>query len=100
MLHVKLKITGWLRQSLNVGPTGSEEMWISVPEGESVLGMARRLASERGGFWNAIFDEKTQAFGPSVLVVLNGSIVNPYDRTEGRLRDGDELLLLPTFDGG
>ena len=47
-----------------------------------------------------IFDEDTQAISPNVLVVLNGCIVNPYDRAEALLKDGDEVMLLPMFDGG
>jgi molybdopterin converting factor small subunit len=100
MPKVKLKVTRWLCRSVNVEPTDSGEMWVSIPDGESILGMVRRLAGEKGALWRAIFDEKTQEIGPNVLVVLNGCIVNASDRSEGLLKDGDELMFLPTFDGG
>ena len=96
MVTVKLKVTRWMCQNLNIALPGSGEMCVSVSEGESILGMLRRLAVEKGGFWKTIFEE----IGASIIVVLNGSLVNPHDRVEVVLRDGDELLFLPMFDGG
>jgi molybdopterin converting factor small subunit len=83
-------------QNLNIAPPGSGEMCLSVPDGESILGMVRRLAEENGGVWKTILDE----IGASIVVILNGSLVNPHDQPEGLLKEGDEVLFLPTFDGG
>lgn len=83
-------------QSLSIPLPGPGEIHVSVPDGESLLGMIRRLAAESGGFWTTILGE----IGASILVVLNGSLVNPYERPEALLKEGDELLLLPMFDGG
>jgi molybdopterin converting factor small subunit len=58
--------------------------------------MVRRLAVEKGGYWKTVLEQ----IGASIIVVLNGSLVNPYDRPEAVLRDGDELVFLPMFDGG
>ncbi len=93
---VRLKLTRWMCQNLNIALPGSGDMCVSVPEGESILGMVRRLAVEKGGFWKTIFEE----IGASIIVTLNGSLVNPYDRHEAPLKEGDELLFLPMFDGG
>jgi len=96
MPMVKLKVTRWMCQNLNITLPGSGEMCVSVSDGESILGMVRRLAAENGGFWKTILEE----IGASIIVVLNGSLVNPYDRPEALLKEGDELLFLPMFDGG
>ncbi len=100
MPTVRLKVTRWLSQSLKGAPAGSTEISIPFPDGETILGMVRHLAAEQGGFWKTIFEEETQAIGEHVLVVLNGGIVNPYDRSEALLKDGDEVMFLPMFDGG
>lgn len=96
MPMVKLKLTRWMCQNLNIAPPGAGDICVSVPEGESILGVVRCLATEQGGFWNTILEE----IGASVIVVLNGSLVNPYDRPEALLKEGDEMLFLPMFDGG
>lgn len=93
---VKLKLTRWVCQNLNMAPPGCGEMCVSVPDGESVLGMVRRFAAESGGFWTTILRE----IGASIVVVVNGSLVNPYERPEAPLQHGDEVLFLPMFDGG
>lgn len=100
MPRVKLKVNRWLCQALNLEPIHSEEVSIVALEGESLPGMVCRLAGEDGLFWKTIFDEKTQGVASNVLVILNGRVVNPYDRAETVLKEGDELTFLPMFDGG
>lgn len=101
MPTVKLKATGWLRETLKIGSSDSKEMIaISVPEGETLPGLVCHFAAEHGAFWRAISEEEEQGFGRDVLVILNGRIVNPYDRCEGTLKEGDEVLFLPMFAGG
>jgi len=100
MPKVKLRVNRWLCRSLNIEPTDSSEIFISVPEGESLSEMVSRLAAEDSIFWRALLDEKSQGIGANILVILNGRIVNPYDRSETLLKEGDELTFLPAFDGG
>jgi molybdopterin converting factor small subunit len=83
-------------QNLNITPPDPGDIPVSVHDGESVLGLVERLAVEQGGCWKTILRE----IGASILVVRNGSLVNPHDRPEALLRDGDELLFLPMFEGG
>jgi len=33
-------------------------------------------------------------------IILNGRYINPYDLSEARLREGDELTLVPFMDAG
>jgi molybdopterin converting factor small subunit len=100
MPTVTLKVSGWLRQSLGVVLAHREGISVSVREGESIPGMARQLATQYEIFRKLFFDEADQEFGANVLVILNGSFVNPHDRSETLLKDGDEVMLLPVMDGG
>jgi molybdopterin converting factor small subunit len=100
MPKVKLKVNCSLRQSLGDETADSEEILVSALEGESVLTLLRRLAAENGLFWKTLFDEEHQAIHPGVLLILNNRIINPYDRSETTLKEGDELMLLPMMDGG
>jgi thiamine biosynthesis protein ThiS len=100
MATVIVKATRWLCQQMNVAPPNPDGVAVSVSEGESVRAMLRRLAAEGEGFWKAFLDAECQEVGDQVLVAVNGRLVNPADRSETRLRDGDEVLLLPLVDGG
>jgi hypothetical protein len=99
-MWVKLRINHELRQGLNLDSPNSQEISISVPIGESILGMISHLAKGDPVLWKSIFDEKDQIIQPNVMVILNDRIVNPYDPSEAGLKDGDELAFLPMFDGG
>ncbi len=76
MPTVKLRITRWLCENLKIGPPGSSEIGVSVAEGASILEMVRRLAAGNGGFWVTMLEE----IGSNVIIVLNGSLADPYDR--------------------
>lgn len=67
---------------------------------KSVLEMARRLAAENGILRRIIFDGENQKIQTNIVVILNGRIVNPYDRSEATLKEGDEVTFLPRLYGG
>ncbi len=100
MPTVKLIVTRWLRESMGMEPADPGEILISVPDGESILGMLRCLAEEKSAFWSKMIDENGQNLHMDVLVILSGRIVNPYDREEATLREGDEVLFMPMMAGG
>ncbi|MBW2145421.1 MAG: MoaD/ThiS family protein [Deltaproteobacteria bacterium] len=100
MPQVMLKIYSWLSQGVEANSASFDEIPISVPEGESVLEMARRLAADDGVFRRAIFDDKNQKIRAHIAVILNGRFVNPYERSEATLKDGDEVTFLPILHGG
>jgi len=97
---VKLKIYSWLSRGLDASSASFDEIPTLVPEGESVLEMARRLASDDGVFRRAIFDQKNQNIRTHIAVILNGRFVNPYKRAESVLKDDDEVTFLPILHGG
>jgi len=98
MPSVRLKVARRLCQSLG-GEPADREVILSLREGECILELIRRLAAEPGGLWENLFDEGSQSIPQDVLVILNGSIVSPHDWSGSLLNDGDEVMLLPTFDG-
>lgn len=100
MPMVKLKIYSWLSQGVDANSAKFDETPILVHDGESVLEMARRLASDDGVFRREIFDQKNQKIRTHIAVILNGRFVNPYERSEATLKDGDVLTFLPILHGG
>ncbi len=98
MPQVRVRLNRWLRERM--APPGSEVVLVSVPEGESLLGLVHHLTTENDGIWRTIFDEHGQGLLANLLVIHNGRIVNPHDRAQALLNDGDEVMFLPLFDGG
>ena len=99
-MKVKLRFESWLSPSSNSERTPSEAIFVSAPEGESILGIVSSLVKDDPILWKSLFDEKDHIIQPNVIVILNNRIVNPYDRSEATLKEGDELTFLPMFDGG
>jgi molybdopterin converting factor small subunit len=100
MIRVKLKVFSWLSQRIEGNLAGFDEEIVSIPDGETVLDMARRLSSDEEVFPKAIFDEKGQWIREDIGVILNGRFVNPYERSEVILKEGDEVVFLPILHGG
>ena len=98
MPRVSVKLNHWLRERME--PTCPEEISMQVPEGESINGLVRRLAAETGVLRGLALDEQGQDLLANVLVIHNGWYVNPSDRSQVRLQEGDELMFLPMFTGG
>jgi molybdopterin converting factor small subunit len=62
--------------------------------------MVRRLAEENGIFRRAICDEEKKEIQTNIVVILNGRIINPYERSETTLKEGDEVTFSPMPYGG
>ncbi len=100
MPQVILKVSRWLSQGSEGNSTDFIEVPVAASEGESITGIVRRLAAENSPFPKAIFDERTREIQANVIVMLNGRIVNPHQRPEIALKEGDEVTFLPMHDGG
>jgi molybdopterin converting factor small subunit len=100
MPQVILKVSRWLSQGSEGASTDFVEIPVTTSEGESITGVVNRLAAENRDIPKAIFDEGTRAIQANVLVMVNGRIVNPHQRPEIALNEGDEVTFLPMHDGG
>jgi molybdopterin converting factor small subunit len=100
MPTVTLKVTRWLCPNVPAESPHSPGIRLAIPDGESLRGLVRRLAAEQEGVWKTLFDEQAEEIGAHVLVVLNGCLATPHERSAAFLKDGDEVMFLPVFDGG
>ena len=100
MPTVKLKVSGWSIAGRDAAWMNPEGVPVSISAGETISDMARQLASRDGAFRKIVFDSEDLEFGAEVLVILNGVFVNPQDRSETLLKEGDEVMLLPAVSGG
>ena len=100
MRHVVLRMDRYLSQGFCADSTDLDEIYVPATEGESVLDLLWSYAAKNETFRRAVFDEKSQRIQMSVMVIMNGRIVNPYNRSEATLKDGDEVMVLAMLDGG
>jgi len=100
MPKVKLRVNSWLNKGVDANASNFDEFLWSVPEGESVVGLVRRFASENAVFHKAILDEKQQEILSNIVIILNGRIVDPDTRSETALKEGDEVTFVPMLHGG
>ena len=100
MPQVKVRLNCWLSQGLDADSSNFEEIRISVLEGESVLGLVRRLAAQNGVFRRAILNEKGEENLSNIVVILNGRIVDLDGRVGTVFKEGDEVTFLPMLYGG
>jgi molybdopterin converting factor small subunit len=100
MPTIKLKVSGWLSEEFGVAGVHPEELLVSIAEGATILEMVRQLPLQHKFFRKVPFGKPDLEFGADILVTVNGVFVNPHDQAEARLRDGDEVTLLPMVSGG
>ena len=62
--------------------------------------LVRRLAAEDIVFRKDIFDEKNQMIETNIIVILNGRMINPYERSTTILQEGDEVTFISMLYGG
>lgn len=100
MPRVTLKLHRLLRRGAGVDSKDLDETPVLALEGESILDLVRRLASEDEVFRANIYDETHQMMETNIVVVLNGYVVNPNERSSTILREGDEVTFVSMFYGG
>jgi molybdopterin converting factor small subunit len=100
MPKVKLRVNSWLNKGVDANASNFDEFLWVVPEGESVVGLVRRFASENAVFHKAILDEKQQEILSNIVIILNGRIVDPDTCSETALKEGDEVTFGPMLHGG
>lgn len=100
MPSVVLKLNRSLNQDCDADSSDFEEIQIPIAEGKAVLDLLRFHAATNERFRRAVFDEMSQMIQMDTVIILNGRIVNPYDRSKTTLKEGDEVMVISMLDGG
>ena len=100
MPQVTLRMHRGLMGRAGENSTDLDATPVMALEGESIFELVRRLAAQDEFFRTKIYDETHQMIETNIVVVLNGSLVNPQDRSSTILREGDEVRFISMFYGG
>ena len=85
-----------------VGQPEGRQLRLALPAraGETVAGFLARLSVAYPGLGAELWDAERGALKMPIEVAVNGSVLGIQHHLESELRAGDELLLLPQYQGG
>lgn len=90
----------WLPRLL--GQDEGRQLRLSLPfvDGETVAGCLARLSTAYPGLGAELWDGERGALKMPIEVAVNGSVLGIHHHLDSALQPGDELLLLPQYQGG
>jgi molybdopterin synthase sulfur carrier subunit len=96
-LRVKVEYVGHIRTI--IGSEREEEVEIS--DRSAVADLLAKLAEKYGAsFKKAIYEKSGADVKPNYIVTVNGCLLNQLNGVETKLRNGDQVTLLPIVSGG
>jgi len=101
-VRVELEFFPWLGEQLGGQDYRSRHLtWqVDASEGEAVGALFARLAAGDEAFRRLIFEPDTRQLGSQVVVVLNDRLLDLAGGLDARLRDGDQVAIVPALAGG
>ena len=96
-IQINLKFHGWSGELLGIESPGGSRSFL-VHKGCSVWEFLSEGLPKITQFKEFFFDLVRNDLKPDVMVILNGSMINPRGKTI--LRSGDSLALLRVADSG
>ncbi|MBF8267754.1 MAG: hypothetical protein HW388_1262 [Dehalococcoidia bacterium] len=97
---ISLEIFPWLTEVFVAGRTNRLRLEEERYEGDTVRSLLLRLAQSYPGFAQRVFDPKTQELSDQVSLFHNSRFLELVGGLDTPLAPGDELLLLPAWEGG
>lgn len=94
-MAITVKFVGALRYISSV-----ECLAVVCEENSCVRTVISGITMERPELKKALIDQQLQDPRISALILVNGREINVLDGLETRLKDGDELVLIPVVHGG
>jgi MoaD family protein len=79
--------------------TGKREQDLSLPEGETVGGLLKRLCEAHPGLEKKIFDAPG-LIKPFIIVLKNGRSINSLQHLDTVICEGDVIAIFPPIAGG
>jgi molybdopterin synthase sulfur carrier subunit len=97
VLKVTLDYLGHIRGLIGVDT--AEE--VPLPEGASVYVLLNILAEKHGAsFEEAIYESKASDLKATVILTVNGLLLNQLKGVDTELAEGDQIVIMPVVSGG
>jgi molybdopterin synthase sulfur carrier subunit len=79
---------------------GAGEITLNIKGAISVEEMLKEIARELPAFKHGLNDQKPEELRSNALILVNGREISVLDGLETKLKDGDDLVLVPIVHGG
>jgi molybdopterin synthase sulfur carrier subunit len=97
VLKVKVEFLGHVRNV--IGSEREEEVEIS--EGSSIADLLAMLSEKYGEpFKKAVYEKTGSDVKSNYIITVNGYLLNQLNGVETKLKNGDQVILLPIVSGG
>lgn len=90
----------WLPRLIGRDEGRQLRLTLEYAPGETVAGFLARLSAAYPGLGQELWDEGRRQLKMPIEVAVNGSVLGIHHHLASELRPGDELLLLPQYQGG
>ena len=96
MPQVEVKLLAVLR-----GLTEKSEFQVTVPEGATLRELVANIADNAHPVFKKRFlNSKSDSLSPDIIVLINGAEASIHGGMEAVLKEGSEVIFLPTVHGG
>jgi molybdopterin synthase sulfur carrier subunit len=92
---IAVKFIGSLRHV-----SGTEELAISCKNRVAIRELMREIIKELPKLKRSLIDQQLEDPRPNTLILVNGREISVLDGLETKLKDGDEVVLIPFVHGG
>ena len=79
---------------------GAGEIILNVKDDISIAEMLKEITRELPALNQSLNDQKHEELKTNALILVNGKEISVLDGLETKLKDGDELVLVPVVHGG
>jgi molybdopterin synthase sulfur carrier subunit len=79
---------------------GVSEIALNIKDNISITEMLKEIARELPALKQSLNDQKPEELKSNALILVNGTEISVLYGLETKLKDGDELVLIPVVHGG
>ncbi len=97
---VEIEVIPWLTDLLESRSSGRVRWREQIRAGETVRGLLLRLHESQPRLAAAVYDRDEARFAGRAHIIVNNRSLELAGGPDARLRDGDQLTLIPAYVGG
>jgi molybdopterin converting factor small subunit len=98
--QVRVELLPPLGELVGRGANRRAKLSIDFVEGETVLEFLLRLGGLYPDLHSQLWDDERRELRQPIEIAVNGAVLGIHHQLDSALRSGDELLLVPQYQGG